>query len=129
MKGRNMREKIDRIKNKSMIVLFIISAIVFAMPSIIYLIKNKTIYKFIYVWTFFFRIPQTTNEKIGNTILFLSIFSILFILYFLIIKNHKKIFQTKKQLFIFIIAVSIIFLIIIPYTSTDVYSYIANRMV
>ena len=40
-------------KNKKWVLpLFIIVAICFSMPSIIYLIKNQSIYRFIYQWAF-----------------------------------------------------------------------------
>ena len=52
--------------------------------------------------------------------------SVMFILYILIIKHSNKIFKSKKQLIIAICIISVLFALIIPYTSTDVYSYIAN---
>ena len=39
-------------KNKKWLLLFIAVVICFAMPSIIYLAKNQSIYNFIYQWTF-----------------------------------------------------------------------------
>lgn len=121
-----MESKKVKLKDKILIELFIIVSAVFAIPSILYLIQNKTIYKFYYVWTFFFKKPDTGNEKLLNAIMIVALFSIIFLLYFLIIKKHKKIFKNKKSIFILIITVSLLFLVIIPYTSTDVYSYIAN---
>lgn len=107
-------------------ILYIVASFLFAIPSIIYIIKNKTIYKFYYVWTWLFRRPQNFAENIINAFLFTMIFSIIFLLYICIIKNYKKMFNNKKQIMTLIILVSIIFTLIIPYTSTDVYSYIAN---
>ena len=54
------------------------------------------------------------------------IISIIFLLYGLILKKHKEIFRNNKVLVCLIILVSIIFALIIPTTSRDVYSYIAN---
>lgn len=115
-----------RKKVKLPVIMFFLTSVILALPSIIYLIKNKTIYRFYYVWTYFFRIPRTSNEKIANAILFFIIFTTLFLLYILILKKYKKIFKNKKQIALIIITISILFAIIIPYTSTDVYSYIAN---
>lgn len=117
--------KIER-KTKLPILIFIITSIIFALPSITYILQNKTIYKFYYVWTYLFRLPKTSNEKMINAILFFILFTILFLVYILVIKKRKSIFKNKKQIFISIIVASILFAIIIPYTSTDVYSYIAN---
>lgn len=98
-------------------------------PSIIYLIKNKTIYHFTQVFTFTFVRPQTANDRYINTALYIGLFFILFFLYFAILKNVNKVFKTKKSMFIFIAIIGIMFGIIIPTTSLDVYSYIGNGWV
>lgn len=113
-------------RNKKWLLLFITVVICFAMPSIIYLAKNQSIYNFIYQWTFIFKIPKTISAKCINTICFIGLMSVMFILYILIIKHSNKIFKSKKQLIIAICIISVLFALIIPYTSTDVYSYIAN---
>lgn len=87
--------------------------------------KSINIY-FIYQWTFIFKIPKTISAKWINTICFIGLMSVMFILYILIIKHSNKIFKSKKQLIIAICIISVLFALIIPYTSTDVYSYIAN---
>ena len=113
-------------KIKLPIIIFFVTSIVFALPSILYLLQNKTVYKFYYVWTYLFRMPETSNEKMINAILFFVLLTILFLIYVLIAKKYKQIFKSKKQIIISIVVVSILFAIVIPYTSTDVYSYIAN---
>ena len=50
-------------KNKKWLLLFITVVICFAMPSIIYLAKNQSIYNFIYQWTFIFKIPKMISAK------------------------------------------------------------------
>ena len=115
-------------KNKKWVLpLFIIVAICFSMPSIIYLIKNQSIYRFIYQWAFVFKIPNTAFLKGINTICFVGLMSIMFILYMLVIKHCNKILASKKKLIITICVISVLFALIIPYTSTDVYSYIASN--
>ena len=118
-------EKVIRI-NKMPILGYLLLSLLFVVPSIIYLIKNKTVYRFIWMRTFLFRLPTTQSEKLLNALLFFVIFSLLFLIYFLILKKHRKIFKNKKQIFTVIIIASLLFMIIIPYTSSDVYSYIAN---
>ena len=107
-------------------IIFLLCSILFALPSIIYIIKNKTIYRFIWHRTFLLRQPILEKEPLLNAILFFAIFSLLFLFYFLIVKNNKKIFKNQKTIFIFIAIIAILFMVIIPYTSSDVYSYIAN---
>ncbi len=119
-----------QISKESLIkILLILFSVAFAFPSIIYTIQNKTIYKFYWVWTWLFKMPNSSQEKVLNAIFFIVLFSIIFLLYICIVKNYKKMFKNKKQIIIIIAIISILFAIIIPYTSTDVYSYIANRMV
>ena len=121
-----MSEKINKVKSRIIMPLFIFVTFIFSLPSIIYIIQNKTIYKFYYVWTYFLKRPLTQTDKYINAAMFFIIFSALFILYFAIIKKNRKIFKNTKQILILILVVSLLFLVIIPYTSTDVYSYIAN---
>ena len=117
-------------KNKKwLLLLFIAVVICFAMPSIIYLIKNQSTYWFIYQWVFIFKISNTTLLKVINTLCFVGIMSIMFIIYTLIIKYCNKICNNKRQLITILCIVSTLFALILPYTSTDVYSYIANGWV
>ena len=109
--------------------LYLLCSMIFAMPSIIYLIKNKTVYKFTQVFTYTFKTAEIVLDNYINTIIYLVLFFILFFCYFYILKNSSKIFKNAKTLFIFIAIVGIIFSIIIPTTSLDVYSYIANGWV
>lgn len=118
--------KLKEDKNKIPVILLMACSILFALPSVIYIIKNKTIYRFFWVWTYLFKRPETQTERFINAGVFFVLFTGIFIIYFMILKNHKKIFKSKKQIFILIAIVSLLFLMIIPYTSTDVYSYIAN---
>lgn len=51
------------------------------------------------------------------------------IIYLLIIKNEKKIFKNTKEIFIFIIIVSFIFMLILPFFSSDIYYYIGDSWI
>ena len=113
------------IKNNTFKILYGIVALVIAIPFIQYIVEHKTIFNYIYVNSF-------TASKYGqehtllNTILYVSCFAVLFLLYFAIIKNRKKLFKNIKQILIFVGIMSIIFACIIPVTSLDVYSYIGT---
>lgn len=117
---------IKKNKNNIFIILFTICSAFFAVPSIIYIFQNKTIYKFSWVWTYLFKRPMTKIDCYTNAFLFFILFTAIFLLYFFVLKKHNKILKSKKQIFTLIIITSLLFMIIIPYTSTDVYSYIAN---
>ncbi len=117
---------IKKNKNNIFIILFTICSAFFAVPSIIYIFQNKTIYKFSWVWTYLFKRPMTKIDCYINAFLFFILFTAIFLLYFFVLKKHNKILKSKKQIFTLIIIASLLFMIIIPYTSTDVYSYIAN---
>lgn len=100
--------------------LFIISGIIFAIPSIKYYIKNKTIYKF-EEW---FRYLLNDTDRLEQTIIYIIILIAMTLIYFLIIKNRNKIFKNNKKMFIYIAIVSIIFILVIPFTCSDVFYYL-----
>lgn len=109
--------------------IYILCSILFTIPSIIYLAKNKTVYYFTQVFTYTFVKSSSMVENCINTIIYLLLFFTLFFCYFYLLKNISKVFKTKKSLFVFILLVGILFSIIIPTTSLDVYSYIGNGWV
>jgi len=107
-------------------IVYVIASILLAIPSVLYLIKNKTIYYFSAVFTYTLERNTNMTGRFINTIIYLSLFFILFFCYFYLLKNHKKVFKNKKNLFVFIFIIGLLFTIIVPTTSLDVYSYIAN---
>ena len=106
----------------------IISALL-ATPSIIFLIKNKTIYSFLGVFSYMIIMPYTQIINYIDTALYLALFLSLFAIYFAILKRWKQLFKSKKKMFVFILIIGIIFSTIIPATSLDVFSYIGNGWV
>lgn len=114
-------EKNKKMANKCLSVIFIIVNILFAMPSIFYYIEHKTILKFEPYFKFLLNDSIYRGEQ---TIIYIVILAILTILYFLIIKNRKEIFENIKKLFIFIAIVAIIFIAVIPFTCSDVFYYL-----
>ena len=107
-------------KNKLIKILFIISIILLLIPSILYITNNKTIFKFNNYYTY------TLTDKYTNIqegIMYLAIMIAVSILYILIIKKQRKIFQNIKQIGIYIIIVSILFAFMLPNTSSDIYYY------
>ncbi len=100
--------------------LFIISCIMFAIPSMIYYIKNKTVFQF-EQW---FKFLLNDTNRIDQTLLYILILAIMTIFYFLIVKNRERIFKNKKEIFTFIMIISLIFVIVIPFTCSDVFYYL-----
>lgn len=109
-------------KNKSIIlkILFGISCLMFAIPSILYYINNKTIFEF-GMW---FRFLLNDGSRIDQTIIYILILCIMSILYFTIVKERKDIFKNIKQVILFIAIISLVFVIVIPFTCSDVFYYL-----
>lgn len=101
-------------------ILFIISCIIFAIPSITYYIKNKTVLKF-EPW---FQFLLNNTDRIEQTMVYILILIALTVFYFLIVKNREKIFKNTKEMFIFIMIVALIFVAVIPFTCSDVFYYL-----
>ena len=119
-------EKSLKRKCNILVIAFVVITVIFVIPSIIYMLKNKTVYDFIWMFTYFFKAPTSKIDGILNAIMFFGLISLLFLLYFKIIKKHEKVFKNVKTLILIIAIVSLLFVCVIPYMSSDVYSYIAN---
>lgn len=99
----------------------IILSIIFAMPSLIYYIQNKTILNF----EPYFKYLLTDSINRGSqTLAYIIILSMLTIAYLLILKNRKKLFHNAKKMFIFIVIIAIIFIAVVPFTCSDVFYYL-----
>lgn len=116
-----MTETKKKIKNNLIKILFIIAGLLFAMPSIIYWMQKKTVYQFGPYFQFLYdaRISRATQ-----TLLYIFILLMLTVLYFVIIKNRKELFQSTNKMFIFIAIVAIIFVAVLPFTCSDVFYYL-----
>lgn len=97
---------------------FIILSILFMIPSVIYLIQNKTVMGFNIYFNFFL-----TNDisKTISAIVYLVIFVLLTILYLLMIK--MKCFSNIKSILKFVAIIGIIFIVMLPWTSSDIFYY------
>lgn len=114
---------------KPSLMLYIIISLLLIMPSVMYLIENGTVYKFTQYFTYSMQKLDSQYQFMLNMIVFVLLFTVLAILYFYILKNLNKLFKNTKSLLIFIIIIGILFSVIIPQTSMDVYSYIGNGWV
>ena len=104
----------------------VLISIVLCIPSIIYLINNKTVDGFDAYYTF--TLQKGNNERTGliSGIIVIGLLLIFSIIYILVVKKENKIFKNKKQAFWFIIVISFIFMMILPFLSADIYYYIGD---
>lgn len=119
----------DKLKNKiNYKMLFILLSIAFISPSIVYLLRGRKIIDLVSSFTFFFTNPTTkfTPAKIIGSLFFVSIFVAIAFVYYKILKNFKNEFKNNKKITIFILGVSLLFFIMLPLTSTDVFYYIGT---
>ena len=120
-----------RILNKENIIkiAYVIISFIFTIPSIMYLIENRSIYRFSYIFKYMLQKEITPLSNCIDFVMYVLFFSILFYLYYFIIKNINNFFKSNKSMYIYIVVIAALFLIIIPITSYDVYSYIGNGWV
>ena len=117
-----MKEKvIGFIHSKKIILIgFVLMAIIFAVPSIQYLLENRTILNF----NEYFKFCLEDTNRVEQTIIYLIILTLLTICYFLIVKNREKLFKNNKQMYMYIAIISLIFVIVLPFLSSDVFYYL-----
>lgn len=107
--------------NKLVKFIFITASILFAIPSIIYLIQKKTVLQFEPYFQFLY---NAQVSRATQTILYIVILAILAVAYFAIVKRRKEIFKNIKEVFIFIAIISLIFVAVLPFTSSDIFYYL-----
>ena len=117
-----MKEKvIGFIHSKKIILIgFVLMAIIFAVPSIQYLLENGTILNF----NEYFKFCLDDSNRVEQTIIYLMLLTGLTICYFLIVKHREKLFKNNKQMYIYIAIISLIFVIVVPFLSSDVFYYL-----
>ena len=113
-------------KYKILIYVMTIIAIILCVPSVRYLINNKTVDGFNEYNTY--TLEPWKNESIGllSGIIVIALLLIFSILYILIIKKQKNIFKNRKEIMFFIIIISFLFMLTLPYLSSDIYYYIGD---
>ena len=117
-----MKEKVVGFINskKVIMVVFILVSILFAIPSIQYLLENKTIGNF----NEYYKFCLDDSSRVEQSIIYIAILTVLTIFYFLIVKNREKMFKNNKQMYIYIAIISLIFVIVVPFLSSDVFYYL-----
>ncbi len=111
--------KKEKIQNQLIKFSFIFLSILLIIPSIIYIIQNKTIMNFKIYYNFFLN-PEI--NKAIPAIIFIILFIAMFFIYFVIIKR-KTIFCNIKSILIYTSIISLIFIFMLPWTSSDIFYY------
>ncbi len=115
-----MTENITNRKNIIVLkTLFVIISILFIIPSFIYLLKNDTIAGFKTYYNFF--INDGKNKALSTSI-YICIFTGLSAIYLYFI-NKKEVFKNIKQLLKYVAGVSVIFIAMLPWHSSDIFYY------
>lgn len=123
-----MEKELIKPKKNYLKTIFILLAMAFVSQTIVYLLRGRFILDLSPNFTFFYTrfSKHITLDKIIGTLLFIIVFGGLAITYFMLLKQHKKVFQTRKEMFRFIFIVAVIFFIMLPLTSTDVFYYMGT---
>lgn len=116
----SIKEKVSKYYKKSLIYLFLISCVLFAIPSIIYMVQNKTVFEF----EPYFKFLLNNTNRIDQTIIYIIILGLMTFFYWKVIKNRKNIFPTTKKMFIWIAIISIIFIAVLPFMCSDIFYYL-----
>lgn len=117
-----MKRKVQEFitSKRIILIIFIVTTIGFAIPSIRYMIQNGTIFHF----NEYYKFCLNDTNRVEQTIIYIVILIVLTIFYFLIIKNRDKIFKSNKQMYVYIAIISLIFVIVVPFLSSDVFYYL-----
>lgn len=113
-------------KSRLLIILMILISIILCVPSIIYLINNKTVDGFNSYYTY--TLENWTDYKTGliSGIIVIGLLLVYSIIYLILIKKQKEIFKNIKQILILIIIISFVFMLVLPYLSSDIFYYIGD---
>ncbi len=115
--------------NKILLYLMVLVAVILCIPSVMYLVNNKTVDGFDAYYSY--NLIRTNNEIAGilSGIIVIGLLLVFSVIYFMIIKCEKEIFKNKKQIIIFITIISLIFMMILPFLSSDIYYYIGDSWI
>ena len=108
-------------KYKSLLYIIILISVILCIPSVCYLINNHTVDGFNTYYTY--TLTPNNNKIIGllSGFIVIGLLLIFSIIYLKIIKQEEEIFKNSKQTLVFIMIVSFLFMIILPYLSSDIY--------
>lgn len=110
-------------KYKYLKTILCIISICFAVPSIFFLLKNKTILNFTSNLEYKFLLTDNI-DRLNQAIAYAIIIIAFIVLYYLIIKHRNSIFKDTKQIYKYVLAISAIFVFTVPFWCSDVFYYL-----
>lgn len=119
-------ERIKKIVNVK--ILFIGLCLCLAIPSCIYIIKGNSIINLTSSFSFFINPSNKilTPQKIIETVIFMGLWIGIGACYIYFVRKSDNVFESWKSVIIIIMTVAILFTIILPMTSTDIFYYIGT---
>lgn len=114
------KEKILNVMNKYIKIFFMMFCIMFAIPSIKYIISKGTILNF----NQYFKFLLCDGNRIIQTLIYIAILLLMTIAYYYLVKKRDEIFKNKKQIFMYIAIIALIFLFVVPFTCSDIFYYL-----
>ncbi len=111
---------VGRQDNRIYVLVIVLFAICFAVPSITYLFQNKTVLDF----KDEFKFLMDESNRLYQTVIYGIILAGFVFSYGILIKDRNKIFRNNKQIFVLTFIVSAIFVLVIPFMSSDVFYYL-----
>lgn len=101
-------------------ILYIFFCLLLTIPSICYYLTHKGFLLYMQEY----KVLLNSDRGIHQTVLFGIAIIILFLLYFLILKKADTRFKNIRKVFIYIAIISMIFFVIAPTLSTDIFYYL-----
>ena len=108
------------VKEKFLKIGLIICAILFAIPSVKYIINNGTVLNLKDDYCFLL----DDSDRLVQAGIYLLLLCIFAIFYYFIIKKRKQLFNNIKEVLLFIAIISVCFAFIVPFESSDVFYYL-----
>ena len=120
-----MKTLIDYLNYK---IISIIFSTLLLVPSIFYLVVNKSLMNLSVTYNLFYLpyIEKGETFRFITGILYFVIFIIIAYSYYKLLKDRKKYFKSKNGMIAFVIITSLIYTCILPMTSSDVFYYMAT---
>ena len=121
-----MVEFLKKRKNIMILLSLFTISLIFIMPSIIYLLQNKTLDGFNTYFSWSLKKLESKQTRIADALCFEIIFFLISFIYIKVIKREKDIFKNFKQILLVILIQGIIFLIAVPYATSDIFYYLGT---
>ena len=108
-------------KNTILKTLVIIITVLLCVPSLMYLINNNTVDQFDSYYTYSLNGYGGENRGIIEGIVVIGLLLLYSIIYLVLLKKNKECFKSVKNVIIFIAIISLLFMLILPFLSSDIY--------